>query len=212
VIKISDIQDKKFLKDMINIALETKDRKWFNQLTEQLNKLEKEDDAEIDLFNPKSNHEGYCDGLLEHEYYICETDCNSNHPLIIIKNTIYDKIVIEELYNKIDYFVELKTNKVYEKGDKIYQNELQICCEEYSTFYLGYIKGQLDFKEGIFEYCNGKDKKINLLEQHNTLLQSDLKTVKEYNKILESELVTLQNNYFNKKENKRRFKWKFWKK
>ncbi|EQC1535562.1 IDEAL domain-containing protein [Clostridium botulinum] len=208
---MSDIQDKEFLKDMINLALETKDKKWFNQLTEELNKLEKEDDTKIDLFNPKSDYEGYYNDLFEYEYYICQTDCNSNSPLIIIGNTIYDKIIIEELYNKIDYFVELKTNKVYKKGDKIYQNDLQICCEEYSVFYLGYIKGQLDFREGIFEYCNSKDKKINLLEQHNALLQSDLNTVKEYNNILKSELGTLQNNYFINKK-KKKFKWKFWKK
>ncbi|GAA0083401.1 hypothetical protein [Clostridium sp. CTA-6] len=202
MIKISDIQDKKFLKDMINIALETKDRKWFNQLTEQLNKLEKEDDAEIDLFNPKSSYEGYYSDLFEYEYYICQTDCDlgEGQPLAIIDNKIYGNISNQETLNKVEIIVQLIGNKKYKNGDKILTSELKICDDNFictALWFLGYLGGQADMES----YCN-------VIKQENDVLKKRIET----NDVLKSELEILQNNYFNNKKNKRRFKWKFWKK
>ncbi|HCL4447142.1 TPA: IDEAL domain-containing protein [Clostridium botulinum] len=203
MIKISDIKDKEFLKDMINIALETKDREWFNQLTDELIKLEKEDDSEIDLFNPKSSHEGYYDELFEYEYYICETDCDlgKGQPLAIIGNKIYGNISNQEILNEIEIIVQLIGNKKYKNGDKIPTSELKICDDNFigtALWFLGYLGGQTD----VEDYCN-------VIKQNNDILNKEVEGLKKYNNLLNKEIETLQNNYFNKE--KKKFKWKFWK-
>ncbi|HID0768042.1 TPA: IDEAL domain-containing protein [Clostridium botulinum] len=203
---MSDIQDKEFLKDMINLALETKDKKWFNQLTEELNKLEKEDDTKIDLFNPKSNHEGYYNDLFEYEYYICETDCDlgKGQPLVIIDNKIYGNISNQETLNKVEFIVQLIGDKKYKNGDKIPKLELKMCDDNFictALWFLSYLGGQADMDN----YCT-------VIKKNNEILDERIENLKKYNDLLKSELKTLQNNYFNNKEdNKKKFKWKFWK-
>ncbi|HDK7314121.1 TPA: IDEAL domain-containing protein [Clostridium botulinum] len=191
---------------MINIALETKDKKWFNQLTDELKKLEEENNTEIDLFNPKSNHEGYYNDLFEYEYYICETDCDlgKGQPLAIIDNKIYGNISNQETLNEVEIIVQLLGNKKYKNGDKIPTSELKICDDNFictALWFLGYLGGQAD----MGNYCN-------VIKQNNEVLDNLVETLKKYNDLLKSELKTLQDNYFNNKKNKRSFKWKFWKK
>ncbi|WP_341478884.1 IDEAL domain-containing protein [Clostridium sporogenes] len=202
MIKISDIKDKEFLKNMINIALETKDREWFNQLTDELIKLEKEDDSEIDLFNPKSSHEGYYNDLFEYEYYICQTDCDlgEGQVLAIIDNKIYGNINNQATLNEVEFIVQLIGNEKYRNGDKIPKLKLKMCDDNLlctALWFLGYLGGQADMEN----YCN-------IIKKENDILNERIET----NDLLKSELEILQNNYFNNKKNKRRFKWKFWKK
>lgn len=199
---------------MINIALETNDKKWFNQLTEQLNKLEKEDKEfsinkedilhkdELELFNPK----GYYDKL-EYDYYICQTDCNSGRVLIIIGDKIYQTITSKDDLYESDYFVQLRGNKSYQRGEMIPKSELVIYENEYdNTYTFGYFEGQIDYMNNISNFIDNKDNMIDWMDKKINLLQ-------EYNDNLKSELKTLQNNYFNNKEdNNKKFKWKFWKK
>lgn len=198
---------------MINIALETNDKKWFNQLTEQLNEVEKENKEfsinkedvlhkdELELFNPK----GYNDNL-EYEYYTCRTDCNSGQVLIIIRDRIYQTITSKDDLYELDYFVQLRGNKSYKKGDIIPRSELVVYENEYdNTYRFGYFEGQMDYMNNISNFIDNKDRTIDWMDRKIQLLQ-------EYNDNLKSELETLQNNYFNNKKNKRRLKWKFWKK
>ncbi|EKS4345076.1 IDEAL domain-containing protein [Clostridium botulinum] len=204
MIKISGIQDKEFIKDMINIALETKDREWFNQLTDELKKLEKEDDSEIDLFNPKSNYEGYCDDLFKYEYYICQTDCDfgKGQPVAIVDNKIYGNISNQEILNEVEFIVQLIGDKKYKNGDKIPKLELKMCDDNLlctALWFLGYLGGKTDIKN----YCN-------IIKQKNELLDKEVESLKKYNDLLKSELETFQSNYFTNKEDKK-FKWKFWK-
>ncbi|APR02465.1 IDEAL domain protein (plasmid) [Clostridium botulinum] len=190
---------------MINLALETKDKEWFNQLTNELNKLEKEDDTEIDLFNPKSDYEGYYNDLFEYEHYICQTDCDlvEGQALAIIDNKIYGNINNQETFNKVEVIVQLKENKTYKNGDKIPKLELKMCDDNLlctALWLLGYLGGQAD----VENYCN-------IIKQENELLDKEVESLKEYNDLLKSELGRLQSDYFANKE-KKKFKWKFWKK
>jgi len=204
VITISDIKDKEFMKDMINIALETKDREWFNELTEQLNKIENdiEQENELELFN----HKG-CNDDLEYDYYTCQTDCNIRQVLIIIEDQIYQTITSKDDLYELDYFVQLRGNKSYKEGDMIPRSELVVYENEYdNTYKFGYFEGQIDYMNNISNFIDNKDKTIDFMDKKINLLQ-------EYNDILKSELETFQNNYFNNKEkNKRKSKWKFWSK
>lgn len=191
---------------MINIALETNDKEWFNQLTNELNKLEKEDNTEISLFNPKSSHEGYYSDLFEYEYYICQTDCDfEDQPLAVIDNKIYGNINSLEILNKVEFIVQLKNHNKYKNGDKISKLELDLCDDSLfcpAIWLLGYIGGQAD----IDSYCT-------VIKKNNEILDERIENLKKYNDLLKSELKTLQNNYFNNKEdNNKKFKWKFWKK
>lgn len=204
VTKISDIQDREFLKDMINIALETKDKEWFNQLTEQLNNIKEDEDIEqkdeLELFNLESNY-----NVLEYDSYTCKTDCNSEQVLIVIEDKIYQIITSKEDLYESDYFVQLRGNKSYKEGDRIPRSELVICENEYNiTYTFGYFEGQIDYMNSISNFIDNKDKMIDCMNRKVQLLQ-------EYNDSLESELKTLQNNYFINKK-KKKFKWNFWKK
>ncbi|WP_125154852.1 IDEAL domain-containing protein [Clostridium rectalis] len=207
MIKILDIQDKGFLKDMINIALETKDKKWFNQLTEELNKLEKEDNIELDLFNPKNNQEGHCD-LLRYEYYIFQNDCDlvEGYPLAITGNKIHGSINDVEILNKIELIVRAKDNREYKNGDKISRLELEICDDNDLIFTAFWLLGYLGGRVNMNNYCN-------IIKQENEMLEKQVENLKKYNDLLKSGLKTLQDNHLNNKK-KKRFKLidlNFWK-